>query len=313
MSPFDTVAESQSFPGLEKIVLLEPKSGGGSRAIVQEAIDLMKRHCFAMFSHSASRTHAPRATISPYSPLGTHAWQEEYYARAKRSGKFTSKQLETMQLEDRSDVGLVAGGDLVIYAVSHKFFVQASGSGVNKTTTTKVKRYRDSPSDHRATNYILPKIKGSLLSPAIATMLDRRDNGAATERQAARPAAVLAASQTSTNRHWSFPGLAPQVTFEDKRRHSTSKISIATAYHKTWAILRLTSDYSRIKRHLRNITRNRTRNRTRIGAKASIYLTAALEYLTAEVLELEGDVAIDPNNVMARLFNISYVRAGAHT
>lgn len=32
-------------------------------------------------------------------PLEMYAWQEEYYARASRSGRFTSKQLETMQLE----------------------------------------------------------------------------------------------------------------------------------------------------------------------------------------------------------------------
>ncbi|EON63215.1 hypothetical protein W97_02442 [Coniosporium apollinis CBS 100218] len=79
----------------------------------------------------------------------------------------------------RGHVGLVAGGDLVIYAVSHKIFVRATSNGINKASTTKVKRYRGLLSERQVTSYTLPKIKDSLLPPAIATMLDRKDNEAA--------------------------------------------------------------------------------------------------------------------------------------
>lgn len=67
----------------------------------------------------------------------------------------------------------------------------------------------------------------------------------------------------------------------------SSEIARSSTSHSARAGLQF--PVGRVKRYLKK----NAQNKIRVGSKAAIYLTAVLEYLTAEVLELAGNAAKD--------------------
>nr|2JSS_A Chain A, Chimera of Histone H2B.1 and Histone H2A.Z [Saccharomyces cerevisiae] len=99
---------------------------------------------------------------------------------------------------------------------------------------------------------------------------------------------TISAREIQTAVRLILPGeLAKHAVSEGTR--AVTKYSSSTQAQSSSARAGLQFPVGRIKRYLK---RHAT-GRTRVGSKAAIYLTAVLEYLTAEVLELAGNAAKD--------------------